>query len=85
MENRARPYMRSHQSNKTAEQHPQLPVEEQPTKRDSSNLQATISQAQSLDEVMKPMPHIPSPKEEKPNFMPICNQGEFFVKPKDIK
>jgi len=34
---------------------------------------------------MMPMPTIPSPKKEKPNFMPISNQGEFFVEPKDIK
>jgi len=34
---------------------------------------------------MKPMPLIPSPKEEKSNFMSICNQGEFFIEPKDIK
>jgi len=85
MENGPRPYMRSHQSNKTAEQHQQPPVEEQSTKKDSSSLQAIISQAQSFDEVMKHMPPIPSPKEEKPNFMPICNQYEFFVEPKDIK
>ena len=34
---------------------------------------------------MKPMPTISNLKVEKPNFMPICNQGEFFVEPKNIK
>ena len=79
MKNRPRPFMRSHQSNKTAEQYQQPPVEEQSTKRDSSNLQATIGQVQSFDEVMKPMSPIPNPKEENPQLMPICNQIEFFV------
>jgi len=31
------------------------------------------------------MPPISSLKEEKSNFMPICNHGEFFMEPKDIK
>ena len=61
-ENRPRPFMRSHQSNKIAEQYRQPLVEEQSIKRDSSNLPAAIGQAQSLDEVMKLMPPIPSPK-----------------------
>ena len=56
MENQPRPFMRSHQSNKTAEEQQQPSVENQSTKRDSSNLQAIISQAQSLDVVMKPVP-----------------------------
>jgi len=85
MENRSRPFMTSHQLNKTAKQYQQLLVEEQSTKRDSSNLQAAISQAQSLDEVMKRMPLIPSSKEEKPQFVPVCNQGELSVKQKEIK
>ena len=34
---------------------------------------------------MKPIPTILSPKEEKPNFMPICNESEFFMELKDIK
>ena len=34
---------------------------------------------------MKPMPTIPSRKKEKQNFMPISNQDESFVEPKDIK
>ena len=31
------------------------------------------------------MPPISSPKEEQPKLMPVCNQGGFFVEPKDIK
>jgi len=31
------------------------------------------------------MPPIPSLKEEKLTFMSICNQGEFFVEPKELK
>ena len=31
------------------------------------------------------MSPVPSPKEEKPNFMPIFNQNELFVEPKEIK
>jgi len=85
VENRPRPFMKSHQSNKTTEQHQQPPVEEQSTKRDSSNFQATIIQVQSLDEVMKLIPYIPSPKEEPPKLIPVCNQDEFFVEPKKIK
>jgi len=73
------------QSNETAEPHQQPPVEEKLTKGDSSNLQATISKAQSLDEVMQPIPPILSSKEEKQTFIPIWNQGEFFVKPRKIK
>jgi len=34
---------------------------------------------------MKPMSLIHSPKEERPKLMPICNQGEFFMEPKEIK
>jgi len=85
MKNRPRPFMRSHQSNKTAEQYQQPPVEEQSTKRDSSNLQATNSQAQSLDEIIKPIPAISNLKREKPQLMPICNQGSFFVEPKEVE
>jgi len=67
MENRSRPFMRSHQSNKTTEQHQQPLVEEQSIKRDSLNLQATISQAQSLDEVIKLIPSIPNSKKSSQN------------------
>ena len=31
------------------------------------------------------MPPIPSSKEEKQTFMPICNQNEFFMESKKIK
>jgi len=31
------------------------------------------------------MPLISSLNEEKPKFMPIFNQGEFFMEPKEIK
>ena len=79
-----RPFMRSYWLNETAESHQQPLVEEQPIKRDSSNLQATISQAQ-LNEVIKPMPPIPSSKEENLKLMPVCNQGEFFVEPKKVE
>ena len=34
---------------------------------------------------MKLMPHVLSPKEENPQLVPVCNQGEFFVKPKEIE
>jgi len=71
--------------NETAKPHQQPPVEEQLTKRDSSNFQAATSQAQSLDEVMKPVPPIPSLKKEKPQLVPACNQGKFFVELKKIK
>ena len=83
MENQPRLFMRFYQSNETAKPHQQPPVEEQSTKRDSSNFQATINHAQSLDEVMKPMPSISSSKEEKPQLAPACNKNEFFVKPKE--
>ena len=49
--------------------------------------QAVINHAQSLDDinlVMKHMPPILSPKKEKPTFMSICNQGEFFVEPEEV-
>jgi len=81
MEIQSRPFMRSYWSNKITEPYQQLSVEEQSTKRDSSNLQATTTRH---NEVMKPMPPIPSPKEEKPKLMLVCNQGEFFVKPKEV-
>ena len=54
----------------------------------SSKSQTAVSQAKSLDDinlVMKPMSSIPSQTEEKSKLMPICNQGEFFRKPKEIK
>jgi len=85
MENRPRPFMRSHQSNKIAKQYQQPLVDEQSTKKDSLNLQATISQAQSIDEVIKLIPPISSLKEEQPKHMPVYNQEEFFVEPKKIK
>jgi len=53
-----------------------------------SKPQAAVSQAKPLDDinlVMMPMPPIPSPKEEQPKLMSICNHGEFFVKSKKIK
>ena len=34
---------------------------------------------------MKLMPLIPSPKEEQPNLMLVCNQDEFLVESKEIK
>jgi len=34
---------------------------------------------------MKLMPPIPSPKEEQPKLMLVCNQNEFFMEPKKIK
>jgi len=34
---------------------------------------------------MKPMPPIPNSKEEKPQLMPVCNQGELFIEPIEIK
>jgi len=34
---------------------------------------------------MKPMLPIPSSKEEKSQLVPVCNQGEFIVEPKEIK
>jgi len=33
---------------------------------------------------MKSMPHIPSSNEEKPQLVPVYNQGEFFMEPKEI-
>ena len=80
-----RPFTRFYRSNKATESHQQLPVEERSIKSDSSNIQATISQTQSFNEVMKRMPPIPSSKEEKPQLMLVCNQDEFFVQPKKIK
>ena len=85
MENRPRLFMRIYQSNKTTEKPQQPPVEEQSTKRDSSNFQTTINQEQSLDKVMNSMPPIPISKKEKPQLVPVCNQAEFFVEPKEIK
>jgi len=36
--------------------------------------------------VMKPVPPSPKPtKEEKPKFIFICNQGEFFMESKETK
>jgi len=49
---------------------------------------ATVSDAKSLSDinlVLKSTLPIPSPKEEKPKFIPICNRGEFFVELKKIK
>ena len=34
---------------------------------------------------MKLIPPIPSLKEEPPKLMPVCNQDEFFMEPKEIK
>ena len=78
MEIRSRLFMRLYRSNKTTKLHKQPPIEESLTQKDSSliNLPATNNQ---------PMPPIPSPKEEKLNFMPIYNQGESFMEPKEIK
>ena len=75
--------MRFYRSNETVKLRQQPPVEEQSTKRDSSNLQMAISQAQSLDEIMKSMTHIPSSKKEKQQLVHVCNQGEFFKEPKE--
>jgi len=44
MENRPRPFMRFYRPNETAKSHQQPPVKEQSIKRNSSNLQAVISQ-----------------------------------------
>jgi len=85
MNNWPRPFMRFYQSNETAKSYQQLSAEEQSTKRESSNLQAVISQAQSLNEVMKPIPSIPNSKEEKPQFVLVCNQSEFLVEPNENK
>ena len=78
MKIRPRPFIRSYRSNKTKELQQQLPIEDPSTQEDSLliDLPATNNQ---------PMPLVPSPKEEKSNFMPICNQNEFFVEPKEIK
>ena len=50
--------------------------------------QAAVSQGKSLGDdnlVMKPMPLIQdSTEKKKPKFMPICNQGKFFVDPKEV-
>jgi len=74
----SRLFMRFYRSNEIAEPQPQPPIEEQSTKGDSSlvNLSATNNQ---------PLPPILSPGEEKLTFMPICNQGEFFVDTKELK
>jgi len=56
----------------------QSSIEEKSTKKDSSLIDIPTTDNQ-------PMPPIPSSKEEKSNFMPVCNQGEFFVEPKEIK
>ena len=77
--------MRFYRTNESGKPHQQLPIEKQSTKRDSSNLQMAISQAQSLDEIMKSMTHIPSSKKEKQQLVHVCNQGEFFKEPKEIK
>ena len=64
IENQPPPFMRFYRPNETAKPHQQPPVEERSTKRESSNHQAIINQAQSLDEVMKLKPSIPSLKKE---------------------
>jgi len=78
IEIRPRTFMRSYQSNETTELQKQPPIEEPSTQKDPSliDLPATNNQ---------PMPPIPSSKEKKPNFIPICNQGEFLMEPKEIK
>jgi len=60
MENQPQLYMKFYRSNEIAELHQQSPVEEQLIERDSSNLQTTISQVQSLDVFMQPIPPIHS-------------------------
>jgi len=35
---------------------------------------------------MRSIPPVPKPtKEEEPKFTSTCNQGEFFVEPKEVK
>ena len=70
--------MRSFRSNETVELQQQPPIEEPSTQKDSSLIDLLASNNQ-------PIPPIPSPKEEKSNFIPTCNQGEFFMEPKEIK
>ena len=76
MEIRPRPFMRSYWSNETAEPYQQPSIEEKSTQEDASLIDISATDHQ-------PMPPIPSPK-EKPKFMTICNQGEFFMEPKKI-
>ena len=50
------------------------------------NSQATVSNAKSLDGInsaIKLAPPILGPKEEKLNFIFICNRGEFFVESRE--
>jgi len=50
--------------------------------------QATISKAKPLNDnnlVMKPIPPVPTLKEEKPTFIFTCGRGEFLVESKETK
>ena len=52
------------------------------------NLKWAVSEAKSFDDnnmVIKPISPIPSRKEEKLKFMPICHRGEFFVESREIE
>ena len=70
--------MRSHRSNEIAELHQQPSIEVKSTKKDASLIDIPATDHQ-------PMSLIPSRKEEKPKFILICNQGELFMKSKEIK
>ena len=78
MEIRPRPFMRMYQSNETTELQQQPPIKESSNQKNSSLIDLPAINNQHMSP-------IPSLKEEKPNFMLICNQGEFFGKLKEIK
>jgi len=78
MEIQPRPFIRSYRSNETTESHQQPSIEKKSIKEDAS-----LIDIPAIDH--QPMPPISSPKEEKPKFMHICNQDEFFMEPKEIK
>ena len=91
--------MRSYRSTTTVEQHHQLLTDMPATNNQMSDRdiqtdvifiqksQEAISEAKSFDDnnlVINPISPIPSPKEEKPEIMPIRNRGEFFVESREM-
>jgi len=78
MEIRPPPVMRAYRSNEPAEQHQQPSIEETSTQEDSSLIDLPAANNQ-------PIPPIPGTREEKSEFISICNRGEFFVESEEIE
>jgi len=79
IENRPGPFMRYYSSNEIAEPDQQPSIKEQSTKGDSSLTDILATNTQCKPPIQE------STEEEKTNFMPMCNQHEFFVEPKKVE